>query len=190
MAEEKRWKKIAMIIFLVLIVVGFTIPGFLNNNPDDQAAAEPRLCQSDADCYLLCADAPVTVLCSQNLCQQNSCTETSLYRFEGTPITFTLWVEVEGREVNLSERLDIQNLFVALSTDTALKIYSSRLDLGTIMEKFNLVLNERCITVGTTAYCETPEKNLTFWINGERSYQFERYYPQEGDVVEIKYGQP
>ena len=78
--KSQRVYKIGMLVLLALIVLGFTIPGFIDPTGEDQQVnVEPRLCQSDADCYLLCDDVPEQVLCSQNMCVRNSCQEYDLY---------------------------------------------------------------------------------------------------------------
>src|SRR3989338_6238870 len=116
--KQQRFRQIAMIIFLVLIVLGFTITGFLNPPDSVVQIAEPRLCHTDVDCYLFCDETPKEVLCSQNLCQQNSCEEASYYAFKETPLQFSLMVELENETLSLQNRSSSQNLFVTFNDPT------------------------------------------------------------------------
>jgi len=100
---SKKFSKVVMIIFLGLIVIGFTVPGILYLNPTQASpgSAEPRICQTDSDCYLMCNEQPVNVLCTQNLCQQNSCTETSPYPYSTQPVRFQLAIVLNDTPISL-----------------------------------------------------------------------------------------
>ena len=78
--DKKLFSKILLILFLLMIVLGFTLPGFLEFDEETQYI-EPRICQNDADCYLMCEDIPVEVLCSQNLCQKNYFEQSRVQRY-------------------------------------------------------------------------------------------------------------
>src|SRR3989338_5061445 len=130
---EKLFSKIIMIVFLVLIVLGFTIPGFINNpNPGAaQSKVEPRLCKSDADCYLTCDNQPWRALCWQNLCQQNECGP-SYFEYDVEPaVEFKLEVETKNKII-LTERTNSQNFFVEFLDGDRVKTHSPRLSLEMI----------------------------------------------------------
>ena len=139
MAEKgKLGYQIFMIAFLLMIVIGFTLPGILDGNTNTPISLEPRVCQHDADCYLTCDDTPLAVLCAQNLCQQNSCEELSLYPFQQQPIHFTLDITLLGEKLSLANRTNSNNFFATFSGSTVQSF--SSLPLGAIVEKANLAL--------------------------------------------------
>lgn len=191
MLKNKRFSKIIMIIFLIMIVVGFTVPLFNldNTQAQQQATAEPRLCQNDADCYLLCNDKPVEVLCSQNLCQQNGCEEAAIYPYTATPITFDLKIKVEGKEINLVNRSNSKDLFVQFK-DSTVSVHSFEFPLALILEKLSIGLTSECLFLGKgpdNRYCNTEQKQLRLLVNGEESFRYGELVPAEGDKVEIEY---
>ena len=177
--------KIFMIAFLVMVVVGFTVPIVLNNiTPDSNMYVEPRLCQSDVDCGLLCEDQPVMVLCGQNICQQNACTQQSYYPFTEKPVMFTLQVYAGNGTIDLASRADTKNFFVTVEKNTV-KVYTSGLTLGQILEKVKVKMNGQCMMVDQT-YCTAEGHTWVMQVNGEESPLFE-YTPQEGDTIELVY---
>jgi hypothetical protein len=161
--ERKLFSKIIVILFLLMIAIGFTIPMF--NNDDLVEYAEQQPCKTDADCYLMC-DSPVEVLCSRNLCQQNSCGETANYAYESIPVSFQL--EVEGKE-DFSLEFDPGDIYVTFS-DGLVKLHNSMLTLRVVLEKLELKQTE-----------------FELFVNGEQSYQGSDYLPQEGDMVRVVY---
>ena len=183
MAEKSRLGyQIFMIAFLLMIIIGFTLPGILDKQ-DAAVTAEQRVCQTDAECYLMCDGTPVSVLCSQNLCQQNSCEEQSLYPFQETPVTFTFKIDIP--RVTLQNRTSSSDLFILFSGNTV-RAYSS-LSLGIMLEKFQMQLLGTCLKADGQQYCSNEQKELIMTVNGESSYQYEQYVPQEGDVIIITY---
>jgi len=191
---KKRWEslsKAGMLIFMIMIVLGFMLPGFLDIGEEEnngQQIVEPRLCNQDSDCYLTCDDLPIKVLCMQNLCQQNSCNEYVQYPFTEPPISFSLTIEAEGKEIKLNERLNLADFFVKFNDETSdLEIYSSKLDLGNILEKLNIDFDGECMVLGSKNYCQSEGLNLEFKVNGEKSYSYENYLPKEGDKIGIIY---
>ena len=163
-----NWKQIGMIIFLVLLVIGFAVPGFLNSD-ETNLPSEIRYCQADADCYLMCDDLPLAVLCSQNLCQKNSCPEQAYYTLNQTSINFKLEVSLNNQTLDLSQRSNPNNFFVKAQKQN-LQVFSSGLSLKYILEKFNLSQN-----------------NFILYANGNQSYAYENYVPEEGDNLKIVY---
>ncbi len=178
-------RKVVMIAFLVMIVVGFTVPSLLDDGSDDRNVYEPRVCRYDSDCYLMCEDKPLIALCSQNLCQQNGCEELSGYAYNSTPVVFDLVVQINGVEQNLVNRSSSLDSFVKFSPHQV-QVYSSGVPLRVILEKVNIYLNSQCVTVDQ-AYCNDPEKELKMAVNGEMVYSYEYYVPQEGDKINIAY---
>ena len=177
--------KVAMIAFLVMVVVGFTVPIVLNNiTPDSNTYVEPRLCQNDVDCGLVCEDQPVMVLCGQNICQQNDCTQQSYYPFAEKPIVFTLRVDAGNGTIDLTSRADTKNFFVTFEKDMV-KVYTSGLTVGQILEKVKIKMNAQCVMIDET-YCAKDEKAWVMRVNGEESPLFE-YTPQEEDMIELVY---
>ena len=66
MAKDKKlFSKILLIFLMIMIAAGFTIP--MLDFEDKVYAVEPRVCQQDSDCYLVCGDTPLKVFCSQNI---------------------------------------------------------------------------------------------------------------------------
>lgn len=185
--DKKLFSKVMIIILLIMMVLGFSIPLFNLGGEEKKAiGAEPRVCQSDADCYLLCQDQPVTILCSQNLCQQNSCEEFSPVAYQQNPIPISLKIEIEGIEQNLTRRVNPKDSFVRWD-DGKVQLYSSQLSLAQILEKFNMGIEGACFKVYTKQYCQDKEHNLTFSINDQEQYLYKEYVPKEGDSIEIKY---
>jgi hypothetical protein len=182
--REKLFSKIFLLTLTVLIVLGFTIPGFLNPVEDQQQYVEPRLCNTDADCYLLCDDIPQESFCLQNLCQKNVCDEQTLYEYTKSPISFTLEVKVNNSFLDFAELHDPKNFFVEFS-GTMVKIFSENLQLDEILEKVGISFTSSCIYVGEDSYCSIDDMELAFLVNNEENYDYANYLPQSGDVVEI-----
>lgn len=170
MAEsKKRVTQVLTIIFLVLVVVGFTIPGFLNLG-EDQEYIEPRICQNDAQCYLMCGEnqnEPVAVPCSQNLCLQNDCNEQSIYPYQLNPITFQLTVS----NLSLEKLSNPSNIYVVFKGQEV-KVFTAGFSLAQILEKINFDFSTKVINVS---------------INGEESSYYPGYIPKEEDKIILTY---
>lgn len=175
---EKLFSKVIIVVFLVMLVLGFVVPGILNNS-SDSAAIEPKMCNTDADCYLFCEDQPVTVLCLQNLCLVNSCEEKSYYEYDQNPVSFTINIE----NVTLEERSNERDVFVKFSGNKV-QSFTSKLSLYYILEKTNLILDTQCLTFDKKQHCSG---DLQMKVNGNESTAFGNYIPQEGDLIEIDY---
>ena len=183
---EKLFSKIFMIFFLVMLILGFTIPGFLNsgnNNNPQVSQVEPRLCTTDADCYLICDDKPIASLCFRNLCQQNDCKEYSLYPYQNNPFTFDLKVDVEEKKINLQD-YDSKNFYVSFNDKVST---FSNLNLQQILEKGNIIMTDTCLTINQTSYCNDADKKLKVMVNNNQTPAGSFYRPKEGDMVEISY---
>lgn len=171
--------KAVMIVFLVLLVLGFVIPGVINYGPADAAAVEPRLCSSDADCYLFCDDVPEPVLCSENLCARNSCDEAVYYGYNPVPATFILQLE----NITLKDRSNPRDLFVKFENENV-QLFSSRLLLYQILEKAGIIYDAECLAVDGKKFCG---EKLNIELNGNNSTLYRNYAPKEGDLIKIIY---
>ncbi len=168
--RKQLLSKILLLALTIMIVIGFTLPTFLNNEPQNPQG-ERRICQTDSDCYLMCGEEqnqPVTVICTENLCQQNSCEEWTPYPYQVEPLTFELEIE----NLNLKNSSQAQDLFVKFegSPGNTVKVYTAGLSLERILEKLD--------------YTFVGEK-LQLSINGDNSSYYGGYVPQEGDKIEI-----
>lgn len=186
--REKLLSKIVMILFMLLIVVGFTVPLFSLSGDDNgiPSYVEPRLCQADPDCYLVCDNTPMKVLCLQNMCQINSCEEYNLYPYQEEAVSFYLSIEVDNEMIDLSLHSNSLDLFTKFIGDKV-EVYTSGLSLGHILEKVDISVNGQCLTVSGEEYCSGDGKELSLSLNGEEFYDVDYYVPQEGDLVEIEY---
>jgi hypothetical protein len=185
--NKKRFSQVIMIVFLALIVIGFTIPGFLNspdNTPIDYT--EPRLCQVDSDCYLICDDSPVAVLCTGNLCQQNRCDEFSYFEYKNEPISFSLEVVLDTDKVKLADRINEKEIFVKY--DEKVNLFARGLTMNHVLEKFNMAINAECLTVADLVSCNNEESFFSFIVNRNESFQYGDYIPKDGDDISLFYG--
>lgn len=176
---KKLFSKVVLVIFLVMVVLGFVIPSVLNNSSSDSTAAEPRICNTDSDCYLFCEDLPVNVLCMQNLCAVNSCDEKVYFDYNQNPLSFTLNIQ----NVTLEERDSDSNIFVKFNGNQV-QSHNPKLPLYYILEKARIILDTQCLTFDQKQYCSS---DLQMSVNNTNSTAFGNYVPQEGDVIEITY---
>ncbi len=175
---EKLFSKVMMIAFLVMLIIGFTVPAFLQSD-NGKPAAEQRICQTDTECYLMCEDVPVPVLCSGNLCVQNSCEEKALYPFQQNPLAFSFDVEINGSAVNLTSNPN--NFFVKFNP---LEVFSTGVSLNQILDKAGMKLDGLCLQTPQGKYCNDKEKEVQVWVNGNRTYNY-NYVPLQGDTIKI-----
>ena len=186
MAQENRWKKPLMIAFLIMVVLGFSVPLFNlggNGNTPPQNSP-PRLCQSDADCYLTCGQIALTILCSQNLCVQNSCDELGLFPYLQPSKYLALEVVINGTGIPL-ENKNAADLFVRFSN--GIVEGHGALPLSAIVEKAGVLLQDQCITISGKQYCSSADAKLNITVNGQNTYLFGQYVPQESDEIMIAY---
>ncbi|PIZ50485.1 hypothetical protein COY27_06855 [Candidatus Woesearchaeota archaeon CG_4_10_14_0_2_um_filter_33_13] len=162
--KEKLFSKVLMILLLIVIAVGFTIP-MLDFGGESQIPVEPRICKFDADCYLICNEQPLKVFCSQNLCQQNSCAEEPYYTFNDIPINF----KIKFQNSPVSLLLEMDDIFVQFD-GVNVKYYSRGLTLANLFERVGMI-----------------DSNYDLFVNGQQSYAFANYIPAEGDNVVIDF---
>jgi len=187
MAKKELWSKIGLLIFLGMIIIGFTIPGFINNiDTNNQKAVEPRLCQTDAQCYLTCNDKPLATLCTKNLCAQNSCSEPTYYPLKESPLTFSLGIEINGKKIDLINQTKSENFFVKY-TAAQVQLFTSGLNLNQALEKINAKLNSQCLYIDNTNYCTNEKNKLIILANGNETYAGGDFVPLEGDKIKIVY---
>ena len=185
--KNQKVKQIGVIVLLVLIALGFMIPGFINPTEEEETFSEPRLCQNDAECYLLCDDLPVASLCSQNMCMQNSCEEKAYYEYDlNNPLSFFLTIEVDGENIDFSENSNADDIFITFD-ESNVKLFSSGLALRHILDKVEIQINAQCIQIDSVNYCNNEEKELQIIVNEEPSGAFENFIPNEGDKVRVEY---
>jgi hypothetical protein len=182
---KKLLSQIVVILFLIMVVLGFTIPSFGDDN--DSSNVQQRVCQADADCYLDCDSGPVQSLCWQNMCVQNSCDQESIFPFENEVKIFNLIISVNGSNLNLESMSNPNNVFVKFFGDKV-SLFSSGLSLEQILEKVNARLDNQCLTVNLENYCRSDETSLDVFVNDEQVYSYNQMVPKEGDKVEIVYG--
>jgi len=188
MALSEKVKRWMTITFLVLLVIGFVVPGFLNlDETAPQNIAEPRLCQSDSECYLTCEDIPLTVLCLHNICQQNACDEPKYYAYQEVPITFSFSVEVNGKNLSLKNRGNEKDIFVKFQ-ESSLQVFSRVLTVQEILEKGKISYDGACVLIDGENYCADSSHGLKLEVNGKELLSFpQSYVPKEGDAVVLKY---
>ena len=167
--KKEQLTKTLMVGFLLLVALGFMVPGFLDLGDEQQQYVEPRICQTDADCYLMCGESgtePVEVLCTENLCYQNFCEEYTSFPYQSEPITFQLTIA----NLTLTELSNSNNLFVKFSNDQV-QVFTTGLTLDRILEKLNYNFN-------------LP---MTLEVNGEESDYYGSYLPQEDDTIKLSF---
>ena len=166
--QKQLLSKILLLALIIMIVIGFTLPTFLNNEPQTQQAKR-RICQTDSDCYLMCGEEknqPVSVICTENLCQQNSCEEWTPYPYQAEPVAFELKIE----NLNLKNSSQAKDLFVKFE-GSQVKVFTAGLSLERILEKLDYTF------VG---------EQLELNINGDISSYYGGYVPQQDDKIEIR----
>ena len=187
MKAKKQWiGKTVLLLVLLMTVIGFTLPGVLDNNSQSQVRAEPRVCQNDAECYLTCNDQPIMILCSQNLCQMNSCKESNYYTFNQPPIIFTLAVKIEEKRIDLNNQSSSQDLFVKWENERV-SVFTLGLNLNQVLEKVKAKLTAECLIINGVSYCRSETKELKFLVNENQLFAYGGYVPQNEDKIEIIY---
>jgi len=183
--KKINFYKLAVYVVLIMAAIGFTLPGFLEFG-DQQQPTEPRICQSDSECYLDCEE-PLPVLCYHNLCQQNSCLEQTEYPYQNqAQLTAQLDITIVGEKLPLPERSVESNFFVTF-TSNSFTSFSSELYLNHVLDKLNIKLDQSCLIIDQISYCRDNQHSLQLIIDGEESYSYESYQPQDKDKISIIY---
>ena len=164
MAKDKKlFSKILLILLMVMIAAGFTIP--MLDFEDQVYAVEPRICQLDSDCYLICEDAPLKIFCSQNMCTQNDCNENPYYPFYDQPIEFQFKI-IDSPETLL---LSYDDIFINFNKEKV-KFFSHGMSLGQLYERIGL-----------------KDLNYKLYINGEERFVGVDYVPEDSDEILVDY---
>lgn len=177
-------RKVGVYIFLALLIIGFSVPGLYYTQEEPIAQASQRLCQYDSDCYLLCDDTPVQVLCLQNLCQQNSCEQFSYYQYKTEPLTFTLTIVMDGSSLPLEAAS--QDSFVQFQGDQV-HVFTRGLTIPFIVERAGMRLTEQCLYTKGNTYCQDDGHTLQLYLNGNNTLSLQDYIPYPDDVIAIVY---
>ncbi len=160
-----------IIILLVLVIIGFTLPAALDYNSQEQTAVEPRYCKTDSECYLICEDKPIEILCTQNMCVQNACNEANYYALNSIALNFELNVANKNGTIDLEQKSNSKDIFVKFSSKQVL-VYSSGITLGQVLEKAGLKIG---FGLGNVS------------VNSQQNYAYADYVPVEGDKIEVVY---
>ncbi len=170
-SNPKLFSQIMIMVLLVLVIIGFTLPAVLDYNSNGPTAVEPRYCKTDSECYLICEDKPVEIFCTQNMCVQNACNEANYYTFNLTALNFELIVANKTGIIDLEQKSNSKDLFMKFLGKKVL-VYSSGITLGQVLEKVNLKIDPTLSNVS---------------VNQEQNYAFSEYVPIEGDQIEVVY---
>ncbi len=185
--RKTNLSKILMYIILIMVALGFTIPGFLELGKEEEP--QVRICQADADCYLMCEEKPFAVLCYHNLCQQNSCQEESLFPYQAAQNTAQLEILIEDEQLDLKEqfeKLNLNNFFVEFKEDS-FTAFAPNLTLTHVLDKLRIKIDSQCLTLEEENYCQTKEHRLEMFINDNQSYAYGEYEIKNKDQIKIIY---
>tara|TARA_Y100000310_G_C20691653_1_gene822653 strand:- start:3697 stop:4287 length:591 start_codon:yes stop_codon:yes gene_type:complete len=183
------FKKLSVIFLLVLLVLGFTLPGifFFVGDQDSQYGVEDntRVCAGDSDCTLVCDDVEQVVLCYRNTCQKNSCDEVSYIEYESVENKVLLEITAGNETLDLSKHTSLfsDNLYVTFE-DNHIVTHAEGLTLNHILDKLSMALTPNCLVLGRDGFCE-PNGELSLIINGQRNDPYGEYVVQDGDELGI-----
>lgn len=188
MEKKNNLYKFLMYLFLVLVVIGFTLPSFLDVE-EEQTSVSPRICQADADCYLICDEKPLAVLCYHNLCQQNSCQEASSFPYQAAQNQLQLEILINQTKLDLKEqfeKLSLNNFFVEFQKDS-LVAKAPNLSLSHLLDQLGMKIDAFCLKTKEESYCQDKEHQLALFVNSNRSYSYGDYEIKDGDKIKIIY---
>ncbi len=187
------FQKVAVIVFLVFLVLGFTVPGiFFVVQDEEPLLSQPQpqlvLCRSDADCTLTCAEQAVPVLCYRNTCQQARCDDVSpVGSYGSAEHTVTLRLEVGNQTIAVADRFreTSNQSYITKTADGQLTTHAT-LTLAQVLDKLQIGLNGDCLFLDGKAYCR-DQGDLTLLINGQANAPYADYVVQDGDDLLITY---
>ena len=169
--KEKLFGKIVLYVILFMVVIGFTLPSFMDDEPQQQT----RICKSDTDCYMECEE-PQPGLCYLNICQQNSCGE-GIY--QQTPKQVELEINVNGEKLDLRSYFVPGNFFATFDQDS-FQVYAD-LNLNHVLDKLQMSVNSECISIRQQLTCG----DLEMTVNGEVNYAYGDYVFTDEDKIVI-----
>lgn len=188
------FQKVAVIVFLVFLILGFVVPGifFVIRDEEPSSSSQPatlRLCNADADCALTCGEQALPVLCYRNTCQQARCEDVSPVGSYGSAENkVTLRLEVGNQTIAVTDRFreTSNQSYVTLGADDRFITHASAFTLAHLLDKLRVGLNTDCLFLDGKAYCR-DKGNLTLLINGQVNAPYAGYVVQDGDDLLIKY---
>jgi len=184
------FKKLSVIFLLVLLVLGFTLPGiffFVGDDSSDYPGADDnlRVCSGDSDCTLVCDNSEQVVLCYRNTCQQNTCDGVSYIEYGSAETKVSLDITAGNETLDLSKHTSLfsDDLYVTFE-DNQVVTHAEGLTLNHILDKLSMGLTTSCLIVGQNGLCE-PNGELNLIINGQTNDPYGEYVVQDGDELEI-----
>lgn len=167
-------KHLLIIVILVFIIIGFTLPGILYNS--EEKAIEKRFCSNDIDCGLLC-EKPRAVPCLNNFCLINSCSEQNPFgEIYSQNKTFVFKITLKGETINLSSP---PNKIFVKTNGQKITLYSD-LPLSYLFQAFGLNYYQECLSLGNQTFCD-----LVSSVNNQTQPLDLNYVPLENDLIEI-----
>ncbi|MEK6846500.1 MAG: hypothetical protein AABY26_07095, partial [Nanoarchaeota archaeon] len=97
--------------------------------------------------------------------------------------------KINGKTINLANRSNANDFFVKFSGTAGSEqvfVYAPNLALKDILEKAKVQMSGLCI-ITNQSYCTNEKEQLQLFVNGNASYSFGEYVPQDGDKVEVVY---
>ncbi len=192
MYPEKR-KKLYIIIFLVLLVIGFVFPGvffFAGSDQNQVQIIEPRLCTADADCWLTCDGKPEAAFCFQNLCIKNACEElSSIGELSSAGGSMELDIILNDKPLDLSQQKYLRKSdFVRLEEDGKVHFYATGIALAHLLDTLGMAFTDQCLVLDTKeSFCIDNIRTFNMTVNGEPNYYFGSYVLNEGDEIVLIY---
>lgn len=100
-----------------------------------------------------------------------------------------LKVILEGKELDFSDKLkSSENIFFE-SPDT-IAARNKSVTLGELFDSLKIKFTPECLELETgEKYCNSLQKSLKMYINGEVRGEYEKYVPADKDIILITYGE-
>ncbi len=187
----EKVKKYGVLTLLILITLGFLIPGFIQPQEEPVNPSDVKVCSSDNDCYLTCDNKLTSVLCFRNICEIDSCESAPQYEFSEVPEDISIAITLEGEELNLNDRFTqfgVGTFFVNFRQDGA-ELYTTRVPLGYILENVGIRIQNSCLIIDAQSYCEDEltQNTLRTKVNGQERFLSEDLLISRGDALTIDF---